>query len=121
MLNLPKIHKLKIQPKFLNEIKTKKKTFELRKNDRNFQLGDMLMLVSFKNNEFQEDGIMTEVVYVLNNFGGLQEGYVILGIDVTEQHKSFPIDWKFYKNLDEESINDLIGGMINLVKKFLPT
>ncbi|MCX7610250.1 MAG: DUF3850 domain-containing protein [Ignavibacterium sp.] len=38
------VHKLKIYPEFFKEVCSGKKTFEIRKNDRGFQVGDILLL-----------------------------------------------------------------------------
>lgn len=38
------IHRLKILPEYFEAQKNKVKTFEIRKNDRNFKIGDRLML-----------------------------------------------------------------------------
>ena len=39
----PTIHTLKLKPSFQGS-KERRKTFEIRKNDRNFQVGDILIL-----------------------------------------------------------------------------
>ncbi|HBD0694848.1 TPA: DUF3850 domain-containing protein, partial [Enterococcus faecalis] len=40
----PVIHTLKIETEFFKAVKERRKTFEIRKNDRNFQVGDILIL-----------------------------------------------------------------------------
>ncbi|WP_195918937.1 DUF3850 domain-containing protein [Lactococcus lactis] len=39
-----KTHELKLDIKYFDEVKSSKKNFEIRKNDRNFQVGDILEL-----------------------------------------------------------------------------
>ncbi|WP_087024452.1 DUF3850 domain-containing protein [Thaumasiovibrio subtropicus] len=39
------VHELKIQPKYLEAIIRGDKTFEIRLNDRNFKVGDRVMLI----------------------------------------------------------------------------
>ena len=39
----PTIHTLKIETEFFKAVKERRKTFEIRKNDRNFQVGDILI------------------------------------------------------------------------------
>lgn len=79
------IHELKtIQPYFC-DIQSGAKTFEVRKNDRYFQVGDYLAL-----NEFEDiPGVgvgyagrcmLVKITYVLNNSEYCKDGYVILGI-----------------------------------------
>lgn len=75
------LHALKIKTKFLNEIIIGNKTFEVRKNDRNFKEGDFLGL-----NEIDPNGQYTgfchvvKVTYILSDPEYVKDGYVILGI-----------------------------------------
>ena len=77
-----KIHELKIDPEYFNDVKTRKKRFEIRKNDRDFQIGDLLKLQEYdreKKNYTGEETIKG-IGYILDNQEYLREGYVILGI-----------------------------------------
>lgn len=78
-------HRLKLAKMFFEAVDTGKKSFELRKNDRNYQIGDILELHEMSNGE--ETGRVTEkqVVYILEGFKGLEEGYCILGLDEKEK------------------------------------
>ena len=44
-------HILDIQDKYFNDIKIGIKTFEIRRNNRNYQINDTLTLVNLKTNE----------------------------------------------------------------------
>ena len=44
-------HTLDIQDKYFNDIKIGIKTFEIRRNNRNYQINDTLTLVNLKTNE----------------------------------------------------------------------
>lgn len=44
-----KTHELKLDIKYFDDVKSGKKNFEIRKNDRYFQVGDTLELKAFKN------------------------------------------------------------------------
>lgn len=74
-------HRLKIAKMFFNAVDTGKKSFELQKNDRNYQIGDVLELHEMSDGE--ETGRVTEkqVIYILEGFKGLEEGYCILGLE----------------------------------------
>lgn len=74
-------HRLKIAKMFFDAVDTGKKSFELRKNDRNYQIGDVLELHEMSDGE--ETGRVTEkqVIYILEGFKGLEEGYCILGLE----------------------------------------
>ena len=79
-----KVNYLKIKPEYFKDIECGVKTFELRKNDRDFKVGDVLMLIKLDNEGNETDQAMTvKVTYILKDCPdyGLKEGYAILGID----------------------------------------
>ena len=75
------IHELKILPEYFRDILRENKTFEVRKNDRNFQVGDKLILKEWENGEYTGNTLEKNVTYVLDDSSGyVLEGYVIMGI-----------------------------------------
>ncbi|MCW1051332.1 MULTISPECIES: DUF3850 domain-containing protein [Streptococcus] len=74
------IHKIKISHLYYDDIQNGKKNFELRKDDRNYQVGDKLLLHEIKENSLTGRLIEVDVVYKLVNYVGLENGYCILGI-----------------------------------------
>ena len=72
-------HELKTYPKYFQETIEGNKLFEIRKNDRDFQVGDVLILKEWDNIKYSGREIGVVVRYVLRDFIGLQEGYVALG------------------------------------------
>lgn len=77
-------HQLKTHPQYFQAVKKGLKTFECRYNDRNFQENDTLILKEF-NPEAQEytgDELKAVITYILGDFAGLKEGFVVLGIKV---------------------------------------
>lgn len=60
------------------------KTFELRYNDRNFQVGDSLLLMEYdkENKKYLNREFKVRITYVLDNsvFDALKDGYVIMGL-----------------------------------------
>lgn len=50
-----KTHELKLDTKFFDDVKSGKKNFEIRKNDRDYQVGDILKLKAFRNNHYMAD------------------------------------------------------------------
>ena len=78
-------HRLKIAKMFFDVVDAGKKSFELQKNDRNYQIGDILEMHEMDNGE--ETGRITEkkVIYVLEGFKGLEKGYCILGLKEVEE------------------------------------
>lgn len=78
-------HRLKLAKMFFDAVDTGKKTFELQKNDRNYQLGDILEMHEVDAGEETGRVTIKEVEYILEGFKGLEEGYCILGIKEKEE------------------------------------
>jgi ASC-1-like (ASCH) protein len=76
------IHKLKTLPEYFNEILTGVKTFEVRYNDRDFKVGDLLVLREFDDVTQSYTGLFLykDVTYILDDPKFVKEGFVILGI-----------------------------------------
>lgn len=78
-----KIHVLKTWPKYFQSIKHGFKTFEIRRDDRNFQLGDYLELKEWNPDEekYTGDKLLKRVNYIMwGPIFGLEKGFVIMGI-----------------------------------------
>lgn len=81
------IHELKILPKWFEAVQSNKKHFELRKNDRNFKVGDILILKEFQYDKGTYTGrrVKRKVNYILCGDDsytlGLAKGYCILGLE----------------------------------------
>ena len=84
-----KLHKLKtVQPHFSNvkyhngKVENYFKKFEIRKNDRNYQVGDLLLLLEYDSikQEYTGDGYFTEINYILSDSQYLQPGFIVLGL-----------------------------------------
>lgn len=79
-------HRLKILPRYFNDIKTGVKKFELRKDNRNFKVGDILVLEEYENGEYTKNTITVKVSYKLKGGDyGLDKDYCILGIEPLAQ------------------------------------
>lgn len=72
-------HDLKILPEYFNDVWEGKKTFEIRKNDRDYQVGDFLVLKEWEGEEYTGSAIVVEVTYIFDDAKYVKEGYVILG------------------------------------------
>lgn len=78
------VHYLKIKPEYYKDVECGLKKFELRKNDRDFQVGDILMLIKLDDKGNETDQVTrVKVNYILKDCPqyGLKDGYAILGID----------------------------------------
>ena len=78
----PQLHELKTIPPYFIQVLNGKKTFELRYNDRNFKVHDVLYLKEYypESDTYSGNNVLVRVLYVLKEFKGLEPGYCILGI-----------------------------------------
>lgn len=79
------IHELKIKEEYFGAIKSGKKHFEIRKNDRGFKVGDYIALNEIKNEdlpfpEYTGRSLIAKITYILDDKEYLQPGYVALSI-----------------------------------------
>lgn len=77
------VHELKTWPEYFEMIESGEKTFEVRKNDRDFQTGDTLFLREYNptTESYTGQSMVKTVSYILHggNFG-IESGYVVMGI-----------------------------------------
>lgn len=78
-------HVLKIKQCYLCHILEGKKTFEVRKNDRDYQVGDTIQFLPLEDENNNVYDIVSpipefKINYVLSDFVGMQQNYVCLAI-----------------------------------------
>lgn len=73
-------HDLKILPEYFTAVCSGEKTFEVRKDDRPFQVGDTLKLHEINCGVLTQRVVTVEVTYILRHPEYCKEGYCILGI-----------------------------------------
>ncbi|WEA53357.1 DUF3850 domain-containing protein [Weissella paramesenteroides] len=88
-----KVHELKLDDVYFNDVRDGKKTFEIRKNDRDFEEGDLLALSRYKDGSYcywnffskfhnsdihNADTLLMLVTYVTDY--EQKDGYVVMGI-----------------------------------------
>ena len=95
------IHSLKISPKFFEEIIEKKKTFEMRFNDRGFEIGDLLALNEWDGEKYTHRSCLVGVASILTDFAGVQEGYVVMSIKLIDI---------YIPKFKEELLFDVLNG-----------
>ncbi|MFS7388562.1 ASCH/PUA domain-containing protein [Carnobacterium maltaromaticum] len=76
-----KVHELKIGSEFYEAVKDGRKKFEIRKNDRNYQEGDILILKEYDplTQLFSGEIIKVEITYMTD--WEQKNEYVVLGIE----------------------------------------
>ena len=110
------VHYLKIKPEYYKDVECGLKTFELRKNDRNFQVGDVLMLIKLDDKGNETDQVTrVKVTYILKDCPqyGLKDGYAILGIGVENRINFKSADFRMSA---PKAIPVCLDGLDNCVK-----
>ena len=75
------VHELKVLPRYYEKVVSGKKRFELRKDDRNFKVGDLIRLQEYDRDYTGKD-CLVEIIYKLDGGNyGLEKGYCILSIE----------------------------------------
>lgn len=103
-----KTHTLKCHPHFFAAIAAGKKTFEIRRNDRDYRVGDVLDLrefdPSYGNTGRSLSGL--DVVYVMTaeDFPAILPGFVIMGLrGVPSMHDE--------RETPAKQIGDIVAGL----------
>lgn len=79
------LHKLKIRQCYLTHVIEGLKKFEVRKNDRDFQVGDEIQFLPLEDENYNIYSMSPVILkyridYVLSDFAGLQPGFVCMSI-----------------------------------------
>lgn len=99
-------HELKTWSEYFIAILSGEKKFEVRKNDRDYKVGDLLMLREYNNktNTYSGAILQVKVKYILDGGEfGIEEGYCVMSIEkMPHEVSNIVID-------DEENDCDVIG------------
>lgn len=80
------IHELKTHPEYFQKSIDGIKDFEIRINDRNFQVGDEIVLKEFDYQmKYTGREIYGHITYILSDFIGLAENYVAFSFSITHE------------------------------------
>lgn len=77
-----KEHQIRIGTAFFDDVCSGKKSFELRKNDRGYEQGDILEMMEFTNGKYTGRSVKVIVTYMLEDYTGLEEDYCIMAIKI---------------------------------------
>lgn len=126
-------HELKIHPQFLSRIASGQKTFEIRKNDRDYQVGDTLILMEYDPERgFPDHGsydvLAAKITYMTTY--EQKDDFCVLGIEIESKNPygkkgsiSFPLDeiqlWGFNNGYTfvETECNDIRDVVIDELKR----
>lgn len=74
------VHELKTLPEYFEAVRNESKTFEIRKKDRPFLVGDFLALNEWNGEAYTGRALIAEITYILDSSDYCKEGFVSLGI-----------------------------------------
>ena len=74
------IHELKILPMYFNDVVAGVKKFEIRRNDRNFKVGDTVILKEW-DDDYTGRTATTRITYLLDDGPVKIDGHVMFGIE----------------------------------------
>lgn len=74
-------HELKTVQPFFNDVMSGKKNFEVRKNDRDYKVGDYLKLKEWDGTNFTGNYITVRIKYILDNAEYCKDGYVVIALE----------------------------------------
>lgn len=84
--NGQKVHHIKLGATFFEEVASGEKTFELRKNDRDYKKGDILEMMEFKDGKNTGRTVRVLVTYILEEFAGLEDGYCTMATSLMNEN-----------------------------------
>lgn len=71
-------HRLKILPQYFQDVTVGDKTFEIRKNDRDYKVGDNIVLSEYEDGQYAGRNILAIITYITDY--GQKDDYVVFGI-----------------------------------------
>jgi ASC-1-like (ASCH) protein len=86
-MRIPVKHRLKTWPEYFEAVLSGKKTFEIRKNDRGFQVNDLLLLQEYnpKTEEYTGRELLVEVTYITDF--GQPDNQVVMSIAKVQESR----------------------------------
>lgn len=82
-------HELKIRPEYFKAVVLGDKMFEIRKNDRDFRVGDIIVLHEWDEERgYTGKHTLVDITYVLTDTEFVKEGFAVLGIKLCSARQS---------------------------------
>ena len=112
------IHNLKILPEYFTAVACGAKTFEVRKDDRPFNVGDILELQEYDGEIYTGRTLDVIATYILRDTCYCKEGFCIIGIRIIKEDKMVEYIEKeavvrYLKEYSEKELNSMSPyGMI---------
>ena len=77
---MPKTIAVKCLPEYFEAALSGIKPWELRFDDRNYAVGDVLLMREWKDGKYTGRQLTGKITFILRNFAGLADGWVIMSI-----------------------------------------
>lgn len=77
-------HELKTINPYFEDVWDRRKSFEVRLNDRGFKQGDHILMREYdpRLDVYSTRSILVEITYILSGYPALKDGYVVFGFKV---------------------------------------
>ncbi len=103
---MSKTHHIKILPEYYKEVIKGNKKAELRLNDRDYKVGDKIVLEEYENGSYTGRSAKVKITHLIEDFSGLEKDFVIFSFDLKQQDivkrckrkKNFNDKLEFHKN-----------------------
>lgn len=111
----PRVHQLKVECEFYTPLSMHLKNFEVRKNDRDFQVNDILILREWSVALEAYTGLRlrAQISYILDDPRFCKEGYVILGLKFIEAQRGGK-RMTHYEQIINMSIDELAEFIVSV-------
>ena len=121
-----KTHELKLDTKYFDDVKSGKKNFEIRKNDRNFKVGDILDLKKYKSykNGKKPHYVRTDSDSVLKTYNSDRADTIRVKVKSIIKAESWNMDKNFTDPLifeDKMKFKYGLVGVSKVLKKYFDT
>lgn len=128
-----KTHKVKCWPQYFLKLKTGEKTFEVRLNDRNYKVGDILINQEWElvSGTYTGDEVKHTITYILENYDALKPDFVVMALSqppvidieaLRDEAKQFAKEWATSfigkERMSAESFN--LAGQLRMIDKLTP-
>ena len=80
-----KVHQIRLGASFFEDACSNDKSFELRKNDRDYKKGDILELMEFADGRNTGRMVRKLVTYILEDYTGLEDGFCIMATSLVNK------------------------------------
>lgn len=78
------VYQIRLAANVFDDVANGRKSFEFRKKDKDYKVGDILEMLEFKDAKHTGRSIKAQITYVLEDYTGIADNYCILAIKILE-------------------------------------